>query len=247
MPCRFTSSLKSPQSHLRTLFFLRPAELASCDTRCFLMRLALALLLVCTACLQADDIALVGGTVYRSPEADPIADAVVLIYGRTIAAVGSRSSVTIPKSARIINCSGKFIAAGFWNSHVHILPPGLLHVRGKSAAQLSDQLTAMFNRWGFTTVFDLSSVLENTLALRRRIESGEVRGPRILTVGEPVLTEIPVYVRDYLTANQIQPACRIHASTGCGTGPTARTKGCQWHQAFHRIVTGRRESGQHAS
>jgi imidazolonepropionase-like amidohydrolase len=62
----------------------------------------------------------------------------------------------------------------------------------------------MFSRWGFTTVFDLASVLENTLALRNRIETGEVRGPRILTVGEPVLTEIPVYVREYLLANYIQ-------------------------------------------
>ena len=29
----------------------------------------------------------------------------------------------------------------------------------------------MLNRWGFTTLFDLASVLDNTLALRRRIES----------------------------------------------------------------------------
>src|SRR4051794_19556123 len=56
----------------------------------------------------------------------------------------------------------------------------------------------MFNRWGFTTVFDISSVLDNTLALRRRIESKELRGPRILTVGEPVWTIEPVYVRDFL-------------------------------------------------
>jgi len=37
----------------------------------------------------------------------------------------------------------------------------------------------MFNRWEFTTVFDVASVLDNTLALRRRIECGELRGPRI--------------------------------------------------------------------
>src|SRR5712664_2933480 len=53
-----------------------------------------------------------------------------------------------------------------------------------------------FNRWGFTTVFDLSSVLDNTLALRHRIDSKELRGPRILTVGEPIWTVAPVYVRD---------------------------------------------------
>jgi len=61
----------------------------------------------------------------------------------------------------------------------------------------------VFNRWGFTTVFDMTSVLDNTLALRRRIEAGELRGPRILTVGEPVWTIEPVYARAFLQQNQI--------------------------------------------
>jgi imidazolonepropionase-like amidohydrolase len=61
----------------------------------------------------------------------------------------------------------------------------------------------MFNRWGFTTVFDIASVLDNTLALRRRIESGELRGPRIFTVGEPIWTIEPVYARDFLRQNHI--------------------------------------------
>jgi len=43
----------------------------------------------------------------------------------------------------------------------------------------------MLTRWGFTTVFDIASVLQNTNLIRHRIESGEVKGPRILTVGEP--------------------------------------------------------------
>jgi imidazolonepropionase-like amidohydrolase len=64
----------------------------------------------------------------------------------------------------------------------------------------------MFNRWGFTTVFDIASLLDNTVALRRRIESGELRGPRILTVGEPIWTIEPVYVRDFLRQNNIHIA-----------------------------------------
>lgn len=64
----------------------------------------------------------------------------------------------------------------------------------------------MFNRWGFTTVFDISSVLDNTLALRRRIESGELRGPRLFTVGEPIWTIEPVYVREFLKQNHIEIA-----------------------------------------
>jgi imidazolonepropionase-like amidohydrolase len=111
--------------------------------------------------------------------------------------------IKIPHSAIAIDCTGLVVTAGFWNSHVHILPPSLLHVQDSDAKKLDQVLDTMFNRWGFTTVFDLASGLDNTLALRRRIESGELRGPRIYTVGEPVWTIEPVYVRGFLRQNHI--------------------------------------------
>ncbi len=167
------------------------------------MHAALGLVLVCSTYLQGADFALTGATVYPSPDARPISDAVIVIEGARIAAAGPRASVRIPKDIRILDCSGKYIVAGFWNSHVHIFTPSLLQARDGSSAALNAQLDAMFNRWGFSTVFDVASVLDNTLALRRRIESGGLRGPRILTAGEPVWTESPIYVREYLKANHI--------------------------------------------
>lgn len=64
----------------------------------------------------------------------------------------------------------------------------------------------MLTRWGFTTVFDLASVLENTTLIRRRIENGEVTGPKILAVGEPfwVKAGTPIYVKGFLEANNIR-------------------------------------------
>jgi imidazolonepropionase-like amidohydrolase len=81
----------------------------------------------------------------------------------------------------------------------------LLHAEELSSEQLTAQLQEMLTRWGFTTVFDIASVLENTTVIRRRIESGEVKGPRILTVGEPFWGKggTPVYVRGFLEANHI--------------------------------------------
>jgi imidazolonepropionase-like amidohydrolase len=66
----------------------------------------------------------------------------------------------------------------------------------------------MFTRWGFTTVFDIASVLENTTLIRRRIESGAVKGPTILTVGEPFWGKggTPIYIRGYLASNHISIA-----------------------------------------
>lgn len=144
------------------------------------------------------DLALTGGTVYRSPEEAPVPDGSVLMREGRIVSVGSRAQVSIPPGTRAIDCAGLIVTAGFWNSHVHIITPGLLHAKEASAETLQGQLDEMFNRWGFTTVFDLASVLDNTLELRRRIASGELRGPRILTTGEPIWTIEPVYIRDFV-------------------------------------------------
>jgi imidazolonepropionase-like amidohydrolase len=148
--------------------------------------------------LIADDLALVGAKVYRSPEEAPLEKATVLIQNGRIQALGPAGSIRVPTAVRQLDCKNLTVTAGFWNSHVHILPPGLLHARQADAALLTAELDKMFNRWGFTTVFDISSPLDNTLALRRRIDSGELRGPHILTTGEPVWTVEPIYVRAFL-------------------------------------------------
>jgi imidazolonepropionase-like amidohydrolase len=169
------------------------------------IRLALLLSVVCIASnvARAVDLALTGAKIYTSPTDPPIENGSIVMRDGLILSVGPSSTIKIPHSATVIDCKGLVVTAGFWNSHVHILAPPLLHVQDSDAKQLDQALDTMFNRWGFTTVFDLASVLANTLALRRRIESGELRGPRILTVGEPIWTIEPVYVRDFLRKNHI--------------------------------------------
>src|SRR5262245_431792 len=128
--------------------------------------------------------ALVGGTVYVSPSEPPIKDAIVLIRGTTIAAVGPRGSVSLPSGIEKLDCSGLTITAGFWNSHVHFIQRKWANVRTIPSAELSEQMQSMITRWGFTSVFDIGSAWENTRQLRERIESDEVPGPRIRTTGE---------------------------------------------------------------
>src|SRR5262245_4277849 len=130
------------------------------------------------------DLALVRGTVYVSPTEVPIRDGVVLIRGGKIVAVGSSSVVQIPRAAQLIDCSGLTIMAGFWNSHVHFTERKWANAAEIPAPELSRQLQDMLTRYGFTSVFDLSSLWKNTRSLRERIESGEVPGPRIRSTGE---------------------------------------------------------------
>lgn len=172
----------------------------------FVLLLLLSFVLLASATSRATDLVLIGAKLYPSPTDPPIENGSILIRDGHILAVGPSQTIKIPRAATVIDCKGLVVTAGFWNSHVHILVPALLHVRNSSVKQLDEQLDTMFNRWGFTTVFDISSVLDNTLALRARIESNELRGPRILTVGEPIWTIEPVYVRDFLEENHIHIA-----------------------------------------
>lgn len=151
----------------------------------------------------AAELALVGATVFPDPYTAPLADAVVIIRDRTIVAVGPRAATPIPDGAEVIDCTGQFITAGFWNCHVHLLTPDLLGADEKSASTLNPTLEAMFTRWGFTTVFDIASPLSNSLALAARIDAGELSGPRILSTGEPLWTRTPIYVLEYLVAHRI--------------------------------------------
>ena len=142
--------------------------------------LVLAVAFLAGAPCRASDLALVSTKIYPSPTEPPIENGSILVHQGKILTVGPARAIKIPRGATIIDCKGLIVTAGFWNSHVHIFTPGLLRARDPTAEELDEQLDAIFNRWGFTTVFDLASVLDNTLVLRRRIESDEVRGPRIL-------------------------------------------------------------------
>jgi imidazolonepropionase-like amidohydrolase len=166
----------------------------------------------------SSDLALVHARIYASPTEAPIEDGTVLVHAGRIRAVGTTAVVKIPREATVIDCKGKIVTAGFWNSHVHILTPGLLRAEELSSGQITSQLQEMLTRWGFTTVFDIASVLENTTVIRRRIESGEVKGPRILTVGEPFWGKggTPIYVRGFLEANHISIPEVESAAQGAG-------------------------------
>jgi len=172
--------------------------------RSFCVFVSLWVLFAC-GLARASDLALVGAKIYPSPTEGAIEDGSILVHDGRIVAVGPSAAVRVPHDATVIDCKGLVVTAGFWNSHVHILLPGLLHAEKLSSQQVTSQLQEMLTRWGFTTVFDIASVLSNTTLIRRRIESGEVKGPRILTVGEPFWVKggTPVYVKGFLEANHI--------------------------------------------
>ena len=140
--------------------------------------------------------ALVGGRVQPDPEGAVIPDGVVLIVDGRIAAVGRRADVAVPPGATVIDCTGGTVTAGFWNSHVHLMSAALQGAESAPAAQLAEGVRAMLTSYGVVHAVDIGSRLANTLALRRRVERGEIPGPSILTAGSGFAPEggSPYYI-----------------------------------------------------
>ncbi|HKW87561.1 MAG TPA: amidohydrolase family protein [Candidatus Acidoferrales bacterium] len=149
---------------------------------------------------------LVGEKIYVSPFADPIDDGEIVIQSGKITAVGRKGKIVVPEESGYFDCTGLYVAAGFQNSHVHFTEPKWASAAKLPAPQLTAQLEQLLTRYGFTTVVDTGSLINNTVVLRQRIESGEVTGPRILTSGIPLYPHgaIPYYVKNSTPPDELK-------------------------------------------
>src|SRR5580698_4619293 len=152
------------------------------------------LALLPAAVVGAQDLAITHATVYASPEAPPLGDATVVIRHGLITQVGKH--LRIPEGMETISCGGCFVFSGFWNAHVHFMEPKWNDAANQPVDKLTRQMSDMVTHSGFSTVVDCGSDGQNTVALRRRVDSGEVLGPRILTAGIPVFpaNALPYYL-----------------------------------------------------
>lgn len=186
--------------------------------------LALLITLLAAAGIASDQRSLmcVGAKVYPSPTDPPIENAVLIVNDGKIAVLASQGRVKydVPRSAARLDCSGKVVVAGFWNSHVHF-ENGWQGAATAPAAQFKAHMQEMLTRWGFTTVWDLGSAPPNTLALRRRVAAGEVPGPKILMAGDifpknghPVYLPPEMQLPEAATPQQAQQMARQYLQMG---------------------------------
>ena len=92
----------------------------------------------------------------------------VLIRGDRIAKVDSQ--ITADADTQVIDCTGKTLMPGLIDTHVH--------------ATLVDEIDLqLFLGAGVTTARDVGGKLESVLALRERVNSGKVLGPRLFVCG----------------------------------------------------------------
>ena len=165
---------------------------------------------------RAQDLAITHASVYSAPDAPVRRNVTVVIRHGVIAGVGEH--LRIPKDVETISCQGCVVLAGFWNAHVHFMEPKWNDAAHQPADKLTRQMSDMVTHSGFTTVVDTGSDGENTIALRRRVEGGEVLGPRIITSGLPIFPAhaLPYYLAELpeeLKAKLGQPETPADAAT----------------------------------
>lgn len=125
--------------------------------------------------VPAGSLALVGATVITMKGDEIIPNAVVLVEGNRIKAVGPFGSVAIPEGARRIDVSGATIIPGMVDVHAH----GNF---GDWSAQTNWHYYAVL-AFGVTTMHDPSATTEYVFSNSEMIKAGAMVGPRVFSTG----------------------------------------------------------------
>jgi len=169
-------------------------------------RLTLIFSLVVPGSLWAETIVIEGGTLITGSGRATIANAVLVIEGERISAVGPAGSVRIPAGAQVIDARGKTIMPGLFNSHIHYWDFG----------------AELYIAHGVTSVIDTGNRLEWILAQRDGINAGRIFGPRIfpagwlISNGKPGLKNLPRYTRGKNLVDAIETARLLAIENGGG-------------------------------
>lgn len=134
-------------------------------------------------------IALVGATLIDGNGGAPLADAVVIVRGNRIAAVGSRTAVTVPQRARVIDARGKVLVPGFVDTNVHVSIYSNLENFARYEerfAEVAIEAAQLHLKVGVTTIRDSYGMLKPLIAARDAIARGDVLGPRLYVAGNIV-------------------------------------------------------------
>ncbi len=136
-------------------------------------------------------LAIEGASIASLDGRPPLHDAVVLIDGDRIRAIGPAASTPVPPEARIVHADHKWLIPGLINMHVHLdlILPG---TSGAALAHESDGARALRMasnarlslESGVTTVRLVGTREGTDFALKDAIDRGTASGPRIFTAGE---------------------------------------------------------------
>jgi imidazolonepropionase-like amidohydrolase len=139
---------------------------------------------------QSSRVAIVGATLVDGSGGAPVPDAVVLLEGPRITAVGPRSAVTVPSGTQQVDAHGRWIIPGLFDTNVHLSLYGGQNDRYESLVRYQPreedivlEAAQIDLGYGITTVRDSYGALVPLTRVRDRIAHGEVAGARVLAAG----------------------------------------------------------------
>ena len=136
-----------------------------------MLSMLFALLGMAGVAAQEPVLVLQGGTLIDGRGGPPIDDAVVVVRGDRISAIGRRGQIPVPAGANIIQTTGRTILPGLIDMH--------LHSRGWKFP--------LYLAHGVTTVADIHSDTAWIIAERAALKSGAMQGPRLFVSGARVI------------------------------------------------------------
>ena len=152
---------------------------------------AAAALLVATAAAptaqpgEASTLAISGGTLIDVRSGNRVTDAVVVIEGDRIKAVGRAGSVEVPTGATTIDARGKWLIPGLTDMHMHV-------------GSRMDLPMGLFLANGVTTIRDPGGAISIQRLLRQEIDAGKRIGPRMFIAGAILDGNPPVFPTNWI-------------------------------------------------
>ena len=167
------------------------------------MKILLAILVgigTAIATAYADKLTLVGGTVINPADTKTISNAMVTIDGDTIQDVGPASAAAT--GVRSIDCKGKFILPGYFDTHIHFFQSADLFTRPDGVDLNAvrpyrdevawvkshvDDVFARYLRCGITSVVDVGGPFWNFEVRKHANETA--KAPRVAVAG-PLISSV---------------------------------------------------------
>jgi imidazolonepropionase-like amidohydrolase len=173
--------------------------------------LSVALLILAAAVVasaQGQVVAVRAGKMFDPKSGTNLANQVILITGDKITDVGPADKVKIPAGAKVIDLSQSTVLPGLIDGHVHLtdVQGGLQHQMMVALFSATSSLNA-----GFTTLVAMGSHGGGfaDVELKKAIQSGLVKGPRIITAGPIVNITMPENVTFPLMSTPMEPDIEV--------------------------------------
>lgn len=133
------------------------------------------------AAQNAETVAFVNVNVLPMDRADVLPDQTVVVRGGRITAIGPAAATQVPQGATRVDGRGKFLMPGIAEMHGHV--PGI-GPDGQNR-QWAEDVLFLYVAAGATTVRGMQGHASQ-LDMRRRIEAGELIGPRMFLAAPPL-------------------------------------------------------------